>query len=90
MGEPLLVEQPVSINPPYKSVMTIKAITDTGVIVTGREGEGALTWGTERPYAWKQTFFWYPGSHNSKIWFEPVRNAKGQVTAARVLVQHGP
>ncbi|AYV47866.1 hypothetical protein CFHF_10320 [Caulobacter flavus] len=78
---PALKEQVVEIDPPYEQSQTLKAVTEEGVVVATLIKQGSGDWGYDTPVKWGVKAALVSGGY---VVFEPVRDAAGALTAARV------
>ncbi|MEJ2816743.1 hypothetical protein [Caulobacter sp. CCG-8] len=73
-------EDPAPLNPPYEELMVLKVVGETGFVVSKVEQMG------DRKHVTDETHYWDdPVERDArfKLRFSPVKNAKGEVVAAR-------
>lgn len=79
-------EQPEPLNPPYEELMVLKVVGETGFVVSNVRQMG------DRKDVRDETHYWdapveRPRGAKLKLRFSPVKNAKGEVVAARAAVE---
>jgi hypothetical protein len=80
-----IVETPAAIDPPYEDLMVLKVVGETGLVISYVRQQGEAKAVENRTYYWDDPV---DGLRSSKFKFRlaPVKNAKGEVVAARATV----
>jgi hypothetical protein len=78
-----LVEQPLVLDPPYEEFMVLKVVGENGFVVSRVRQRGEAKNVQDETHYWDDPVERQTGA-KLKLGFSPVKNAKGEVTAARV------
>ena len=78
-------EEPAPLNPPYEELLVLKVVGETGFVVSKVRQQGEVKVVENETHYWDDLVDGQRGA-KSKFRLTPVKNAKGEVIAARAAV----